>query len=121
MNVTGPFAKLWNLLLPENVVIVQSSSNCPGEFKKCPHCIKENSAFGLGKIYVKISKIYVKISKIGKIYVNYFLSITQQCYGPLADPDLQIRGWGLRSDHPDPEIRGGGGEKKFWGALLALF
>ena len=57
------------------------------------------------------------------INVNYFLSITQQCYCPLADPDLQIRGWGLGSDHPDPEIRGvgGGGPKNFAGPFCPYF
>ena len=55
------------------------------------------------------------------IDVNYFLSITQQCYGPLADPDLQIRGWGLGSDHPDPEIRGGGGQKNLEGPFWPYF
>ena len=33
-----------------------------------------------------------------------------------TDPDLQIRGggWGLGGGHPDPEIRGGQPQKKFF-------
>ena len=33
----------------------------------------------------------------------------------MADPDLQMGGWG----HPDPEIRGGAGLKKFFSGLRA--
>ena len=42
----------------------------------------------------------------------------------MADPDLQIRGWGLGPDHPDPKIRGGGvavSQKNFWGAFWPHF
>ena len=58
------------------------------------------------------------------INVNYFLSITQQYYCPVADPDLQIRGWGLGPDHPDPEIGGGGrgrGQKNLGGPFWPYF
>ena len=30
----------------------------------------------------------------------------------MADPDLQIKGWGEGGVHPDPEIAGGGGVSK---------
>ena len=104
MNVTGPFAKLWNLLLPENVVIVQSSSNFPGEFKKCPHCIKENSAFGLGKIYW---------CKLLSLYYSTMLR-------PIGGSRPSDKGVGVevRSSRPWDK---GGGQKNFGGPFWPYF
>ena len=60
-----------------------------------------------------------------KFYLNACLIITVmkkiilfiiQCFLPsvckVADPDLQIGGWGWGGGHPDPEIRGGPGLQK---------
>ena len=39
----------------------------------------------------------------------------------VADPDLQIRGWGRGDSHPDPDIRGRPVSKKIFSTLPASF